>query len=474
MKFIMPYIPKRNLFSLSLLVLISVSLFLSQSYALPTHDSQNKPLPTLAPMLEKVTPAVVNISTKGKYQSRNQLPDFFNDPLFKRFFKFEAPHQQQNQQAHALGSGVIVNAKKGFILTNNHVIDNASEILVTLKDGRKLVAEIIGTDPQTDIAVLKINSNNLSAVKLSNSDHLRVGDFALAIGHPFGLDQTVTSGIVSGLGRSGLGIEGYEDFIQTDASINPGNSGGALVNLHGELIGINTAIFSQSGGNIGIGFAIPINMAKSVMSQLIKHGAIQRGLLGVQVQDLTPELASAFAVNASEGAIVAQVIANSAASKAGVKAGDIIIKVNGRKINNSSDLRNYIGLKRPGEAAKLTLIRENKNIELNATIGGDEILSSNTLEKVPPNAFKGQQLHPSLEGAQFGLDTKSKGVQVLGVTKASPAWQVGLRSGDSIIAINRRSISSINDLKKQAIKKNNQTIALNIHRGNSALYLILR
>lgn len=468
-------ITNRRYFFATLSVLLFSILLLNNLFALPTHDSQNRPLPTLAPMLEKVTPAVVNVSTKGtvqgRKQSRNQLPEFFNDPLFKHFFKFDRPHQQRSQ---ALGSGVIVNAKKGYILTNNHVIENASEILVTLKDGRKLLAELVGTDPQTDIAVLKVNSNNLSEVKLSDSDQLRVGDFTLAIGHPFGLGQTVTSGIVSGLGRSGLGIEGYEDFIQTDASINPGNSGGALVNLHGELIGINTAIFSQSGGNIGIGFAIPVNMAKSVMNQIIKHGSIQRGLLGVQIQDLTPELASAFDVNITRGAIVAQVIPDSAASQAGVKIGDIIVAVNGRKIDSSASLRNYIGLKRPGDMAKLKIMRGQKTLLIKAIIGGNKTLSAITPAASPSKTFAGQQLHPSLQGAYFGSNGKNKGIQVLSVTKSSPAWQSGLRDDDIIIAINRQPVNSIQDLKKQATKKNQQSIALNIHRGRTALFLVLK
>ena len=454
------------------ILFISV-LYLGNLHALPTHDSQNRELPSLAPMLEKVTPAVVNVSTKGNYQGQSQLPDFLNDPFFKRFFKFDIPEHRQQQQSHALGSGVIVNAQKGYILTNNHVIDNASEILVTLKDGRKLIAELIGTDTQTDIAVLKVNEANLTAIKLSDSDKLRVGDFALAIGHPFGLDQTVTSGIVSGLGRSGLGIEGYEDFIQTDASINPGNSGGALVNLHGELIGINTAIFSKSGGNIGIGFAIPVNMAKSVMNQLIKHGTIQRGVLGVQVQDLTPELAAAFDVKVTQGAVVAQVIPDSSASKAGIKAGDIIIAVNGRSIKSSSALRNYIGLKRPGDSAQIKIIRGKKTLHIKATIGGDKVLSSAPSETVQPKGYAGQQLHSSLEGATFGENSSAQGVQVLSVKNHSPAWQAGLRTDDVVIAINRHRVNSLNDLKKFQ-NKNSQTIALNIHRGHSALFLVLR
>jgi len=302
---------------------------------------------------------------------------------------------------------------------------------------------------------------------------LRVGDFTLAIGHPFGLGQTVTSGIVSGLGRSGLGIETYENFIQTDASINPGNSGGALVNLHGELIGINTAIFSQSGGNIGIGFAIPVNMAKSVMNQLIQHGTIQRGLLGVQVQDLTPELASAFGVNTTKGAIIAQVIPNSAASQAGIKAGDIIIAVNDQKITSSSSLRNNIGLKRPGEKTKIKIIRGKKTLKLTAIISGDKILSSRPSKKAVSQALDGQKLHPALKGAQFAQDKKNKAVRVTNVNHSSPAWNAGLRKNDLIIAVNRKAIHSISDLNKKAIKKKHKGIALNIHRGNTALFLVL-
>lgn len=463
-----------------LAILIAAAFLFNNIQALPTHDSQNKELPSLAPMLEKVTPAVVNVSTKGTNHANSlgnsQLPDFLNDPIFKRFFQFDIPQHKQ-QQSHALGSGVIVNAQKGYILTNNHVIDNASEILVTLKDGRKLVAELIGTDPQTDIAVLKVNESNLTAIKLSNSDQLRVGDFALAIGHPFGLGQTVTSGIISGLGRSNLGIEGYEDFIQTDASINLGNSGGALVNLHGELIGINTAIFSQSGGSIGIGFAIPVNMAKSVMEQLIQHGSIQRGVLGVQIQDLTPELAFAIGADTNYGAIVAQVIPDSAASKAGVKAGDIITHVNERKIKDSAALRNTIGLKRPGDSTDLTIIRGEKTLSIKAIIGGDEVISPKSPAAPELGGSDAQQLHSSLSGAVFGQSINARGLQVLNVKKHSPAWQSGLRTDDRIIAINRHEVNSIKELEKLTTllkKQKKQPIALNVHRGNTALFIVVR
>ncbi|MBD3670046.1 MAG: trypsin-like peptidase domain-containing protein, partial [Gammaproteobacteria bacterium] len=278
--------PKR-IVSLSLVLLLGLLGMQPALAALPLTDSQGQELPTLAPMLEQATPSVVNINTRSKVRVQNN--PLLDDPFFRHFFN--VPEQPRERSAQSLGSGVIIDADKGYIVTNNHVIDKADEIQVTLRDGRTYDAELVGTDPETDVAVIRIEADNLNAVPMADSDTLRVGDFVVAIGNPFGLGQTVTSGIVSALGRSGLGIEGYEDFIQTDASINPGNSGGALVNLKGELIGINTAIFSQSGGNIGIGFAIPVNMARDVVDQLVRHGEVRRGILGVQAQDLTPQLA---------------------------------------------------------------------------------------------------------------------------------------------------------------------------------------
>ncbi|MDX1518977.1 MAG: Do family serine endopeptidase, partial [Gammaproteobacteria bacterium] len=292
--------------------------------ALPL-EIDNQKLPSLAPMLEEVTPAVVNIATEGKI--RLQTNPLFSDPFFQRFFNF--PNMPAERKTQSLGSGVIVDAKRGLILTNNHVIANAHQITVTLRDGRQLDAELVGTDPETDVAVIKVPPKNLTDIKAMDSDTIRVGDFVVAIGNPFGLGQTVTSGIISALSRSGLGIEGYEDFIQTDASINPGNSGGALVNLRGELVGINTAIFSQSGGNIGIGFAIPANLALNIMEQLLETGKVERGFLGVQAQDLSPELAEAFGLDKQHGAVINRVLEGSPAEKAGFKAGDVVIKVDG-------------------------------------------------------------------------------------------------------------------------------------------------
>ncbi len=468
---------KKNILFSALSLLVFGSLFLSPiQAALPAFfgSQGEKPVPSLAPMLEKVIPAVVNVSASNSNSSsgNNRLEELMQDPILKRFFNFDSPHHQPRNEARALGSGVIVNAQKGYILTNNHVIENASGITVTLSDGRKLDAELLGTDTQTDIAVLKVKAENLTAAKLANSDKLRVGDFTVAIGHPFGLDQTVTSGIISGLRRSNLGIEGYEDFIQTDASINPGNSGGALVNLKGELIGINTAIFSRSGGNIGIGFAIPVNMAKSVMSQLVKNGTIERGVLGVQIQDLTPELASAFGVKVNKGAIVAQVIPGSAAAAAGIKSGDIIIQTDSRIINSSSGLRSYIGLKSPGDKVKIKLIRDNKNMIINATIGGKEKLLSSSLKST---GFNPVQVHPALEGAVFDNNNSSQaGLNIIDVEPQSPAWHAGLRKDDIIVAINRHTVNSLDDIQRLGKSGKPQKLALNIYRGNSALFIVLR
>jgi len=295
--------------------------------------SSDNPVPTLAPMLKKVLPSVVNISTQGTV-SAQQHP-LMNDPFFRRF----PPQVPTERQTQGIGSGVIVNAQKGYIMTNHHVISNADTIFVTLTNKQKLKAKLVGTDPETDIAVLQVESKNLTEMALGNSDNLQVGDFVVAIGNPFGLSQTVTSGMVSAMGRTNLGIEGYENFIQTDASINPGNSGGALIDLRGHLIGINSAILATSGGNVGIGFAIPINMAKKIMDQLLDHGEIKRGLLGVQIQDLTSDLAEAMGLSGTHGALVSKVTPDSAADKAGIKAGDVITAINGKKITDSREPR---------------------------------------------------------------------------------------------------------------------------------------
>jgi serine protease Do len=309
-------------------------------------------VPSLAPLLREITPSVVNVSVRGLVKEDNPL---YQDPYFRQFF--DTPKQFE-RRVEATGSGVVVDAEHGYALTNNHVIEHAANIQVGTKDGQTLSARIVGRDPATDIAVIQIRSgSNLKALPLGDSDKLEVGDFVVAIGNPFGLGQTVTSGIVSALGRSGLGIEGYEDFIQTDASINPGNSGGALVNLRGELIGINTAILAPGGGNVGIGFAVPINMAHSVMQQIIQHGDVRRGRIGISTQDLTPDLAGAFHTKRNAGAVIAEVAPKSPADQAGVRKGDVVIAANGVPIRSSTQLRNKIGLTPVGDRIELEVER---------------------------------------------------------------------------------------------------------------------
>lgn len=455
---------KLTITSLLLILLLGVSA-LSQA-SLPLVDSQGKPLPSLAPMLQRTLPAVVNIATSGHVTV--QESPLFNDPFFRHFFNL--PDQQpREEKTQALGSGVIVDAKHGYILTNNHVIAKADAITVTLKDGRTFKAKLIGTDPETDIAVIQIKAKNLTALPLGDSDRLRVGDFVVAIGNPFGLGQTVTSGIVSALGRTGLGIEGYEDFIQTDASINPGNSGGALVDLAGKMVGINTAIFSQSGGNIGIGFAIPIDMAKDIMTQLIEHGEVKRGQLGAQAQDLTPDLVQAFNLpSGRSGAVVTKVTPDSAAAKAGLKPGDIVIDVNGQPVRDSSDLRNDIGVLRVGQHVKLTILRDGKRHTLEAVVAEPH-----------SNLLHGKSLNPALAGAVFSDITEGnplygqiQGVLITDVAVSSPAWHAGLRKGDVIVSANRQDIKDITELKRAV--HGHHRLLLNIQRGDTALFLYIQ
>jgi Do/DeqQ family serine protease len=422
------------------------------------------PAPTLAPMLEKVLPGVVNIATSGKVIIEDN--PLFNDPIFRYFFR-DIPSIPREQRVQSIGSGVIVEAEKGYVLTNHHVIKNADVIYVTLRDKRRLKAKLIGSDPETDIAVLKVEKDHLTALPLGDSDKLRVGDFVVAIGNPFGLGQTVTLGIVSALGRTGLGIEGYENFIQTDASINPGNSGGALVDWYGNLVGINTAIIGPTGGNVGIGFAIPINMAREVMDQIVKHGGVKRGLLGVQVQDLTPELAKAMGLDLTEGALVSGVTKGSAAEKAGIQAGDVIVKFDGKPVRSSAELRNMVGLKRVGERASLELIREGKPISVTVTIG------------TPKASGTASSEIPLLEGARFAeippdhpLFRQVKGVLVVRVEINSPAWQAGLREGDVILAVNRQKVESVDEFLKLAALSPNRLL-LRIQRGDVSLFLVL-
>jgi Do/DeqQ family serine protease len=427
--------------------------------------AQAQAVPTLAPVVERVTPGVVSIGVEGKVAvAQNPL---LNDPLFRQFFN--VPPQPEQQPFHAAGSGVIVDAEHGYILTNNHVIRYAERITVVLADRRRFAAKLVGTDPGTDVAVIDIPAHDLTALRIGDSDRLRVGDFVLAVGNPFGLGETVTSGIVSAKGRTGLGIEGYEDFIQTDAPINPGNSGGALVNLQGDLVGINTAIIGPAGGNVGIGFAIPINMAHVVMVQLIKHGKIERGQLGIEVQDLSPDIAKAFHIEARSGAVVSRVQPGSAAMKAGLKEGDLIVGLDGTQVQGASDLRNGVGLKGVGDTVHLGVVRDGKPLTLVAT-----------LAPITAERLTGESLDKRLAGVVFGAiegqasqQGAVSGVEVVHVDHASPAFDEGLRDGDIVTAVNRQPVATVPQFAS-AVRASGDVLVFNVVRGDAAFFLVLR
>jgi Do/DeqQ family serine protease len=428
--------------------------------ALPSIDGDGRQVPSLAPLIKQVSPAVVNISTVGTQTVRNPL---LNDPFFRHFFNVPPGAETQQRRTQSAGSGVIIDAANGTVVTNHHVVDGANEINVGLQDGRTLKAKLIGSDPEVDIAVLKVDPSKLVALKLADSDNAEVGDFVIAIGNPFGLGQTVTTGVVSALGRKGLGIEGYENFIQTDASINPGNSGGALINLKGELIGINTAILGPNGGNIGIGFAIPVKMVKNSADQIVKFGAVKRGQLGVVIQDLTPDLATAFNIEQGQrGVLIAQVQPNSAAAKAGIQAGDIVISADGKAIENAASLRNEIGAMRIGDTVKLTVLREGKSKTVDVKIG----------EPVADVA-NAQAIHPFLAGAELQARDDGRGVQVMAIQPGSAAQSAGLQVGDVIVSANRAEIHSLEQLKKAA-KVSSERLLLRVIRNGMALYLVLQ
>ncbi len=422
-------------------------------------------VPSLAPMLKQVMPGVVNISVKGAVEVQNPMGPFMDDPMFRRFFG--VPDQPQEREFESVGSGVIVDAAKGYVITNAHVVDKAKELKVRLSDDREFDATLVGSDLDTDIAVLQIKADKLQALPMGNSDALQVGDFVVAIGSPFNLRQTVTSGIVSALGRTGVG-DGLGDFIQTDASINPGNSGGALVDLRGQLIGVPSMIYSRSGGNIGIGFAIPVNLAKSVMSQLIEHGSVQRGRIGINGQDLNADLAKAFGLTDTRGAVVTRVLPGSPAAKAGVKSEDVILEANGKVIEGFAQLRNIVGLLRVGDTVKLKVLREGKPRTLSVVIGKDDEAAS-----------AGDALNPRLAGATFApVDDgtreadASRGILVQTVDPRSAAARSGLRQGDVIIGINRQPVETMDEFRKLASGKGQ--LLLHLRRGQGALFLLLQ
>ncbi|MEC5342507.1 serine endoprotease DegQ [Brenneria populi] len=455
---------KKSLLFNALAMGISLALLSSpMAHAtLPAVVPGQQQLPSLAPMLEKVLPAVVSVHIEGTQVQRQRIPE-----EFKFFFGPNVPQDKQSSRPFAgLGSGVIIDAAKGYVLTNNHVINNADKIRVQLNDGREYEAKLIGRDEQSDIALIQlIDAKNLVEVKMADSDRLRVGDFAVAVGNPFGLGQTATSGIISALGRSGLNLEGLENFIQTDASINRGNSGGALVNLNGELIGINTAILAPGGGNIGIGFAIPSNMAQNLAQQLVEFGEVRRGVLGIRGSEMTSEMAKAFKVDVQRGAFVSEVLPQSAAAKAGIKAGDVLTSLDGKPIGSFAELRAKIGTTAPGKTVKVGLLREGKQLEVSVVLDNSSTTTTSA-----------ETLYPALQGASLTngqLKNGGKGIQIDNVAKDSPAAQLGLQKGDIIVGVNRERVENITQLRK-ILETKPPVLALNIVRGDDTIYLLLR
>ena len=447
---------KSNFRFLVVSVLLSLSAVTWAALPAMVNDEE---LPSLAPLVEKVSPAVVNIRVSQTVTTGGH----FGDEAFRRFFGLpDIPGGGQREVASA-GSGVIVDADNGYILTNHHVVEQADQIQISTIDGEVFDAEIVGSDAATDIAVIKVDADGLTEMPIGDSERVRVGDFVLAIGNPFGLGHTVTSGIVSALGRSGISRDGYEDFIQTDASINPGNSGGALVNLRGELVGINSAIISRTGGNVGIGFAVPTEIASSIMRQILDFGEVRRGLLGVSIADVNAEVAEALNSSVTSGALITRVEPGSAAEDAGLQVDDIIVGVNDKKIAGAAELRNTIGLMRSGDEVEIEYYRDN-----------DKRKASTALGQQRATASVGAEIHPGLVGAQFAEASAARedGVEVTAVEPGSPAAQRGLRAGDIITAINRRPVRSLAELNE--IASSSRILFLLVQRGDRALMLQIR
>lgn len=441
-------------------IMLSSSLLIapSISYAKLPVAVDGQQLPTLAPMLEKVTPGVVSIQVSGAKEVRRRVDPFdffFGNPQQRQ-------PQSQKQPFNGLGSGVIINADEGYVVTNNHVIQDAEKIIITLEDGREYEAKIIGTDQEADIALLQIKAENLTALKLADSDKLRVGDFSVAIGNPFGLSHTVTSGIVSALGRSGLNIEGFEDFIQTDAAINQGNSGGALVNLNGELIGINTAILGASGGNVGIGFSIPSNMMKNLVDQIIEHGEVRRGSLGIEGRTLDAGIAKAQDIDLKQGAYVFKVVDDSAAAEAGIQAGDVIVSIDKADVHSFPELHSKVATLGEGKTVKLGIYRDGKVKSVKVTLRGNTVASA-----------AADKMHPRLQGALLEATKDNTGIVVKEIQDRSPAARVGLEEGDIIMQVNRKRVTTINELAR-AIDDINGNIVLGVKRGDNSIFVLIQ
>ncbi|MCB1670647.1 MAG: Do family serine endopeptidase [Gammaproteobacteria bacterium] len=454
------------------LALVAGASQLSLTSAL-SANALEQGVPSLAPMLKEVTPAVVSIRVTEMANAEQGLS--FGGQLpegLRRYFDFDQmpgrPEQQFMPRRQGAGSGVIINANDGLIVTNQHVVANADTISVTLKDGRNYPAELVGSDPGTDIALIKIDARDLVALPFADSENAEVGDFVVAIGNPFGIGQTVTSGIISALGRAGLDNEKYEDFIQTDAAINMGNSGGALVDMQGRLMGINTAIISANGGGSdGIGFAVPANMVHTVVDLLESDGEVRRGMLGVQISDITPEVADTLNLDAGRGALVASVMAGSAAEAAGIQVYDVIVSIDERAVENSRDLRNQVGLIRRGETVKLGILRDGHDLNLSATLGGSEELAqaeSNGVRQSDADDFVGA----TLQSAGSAAD----GVEVVEVAPRSPAWQAGLRKGDLIVEVNRKAVNNLREFNSK-LADTGDLVALTVQRDNRRLLVMV-
>lgn len=425
--------------------------------ALP-QEVDGEPLPSLAPLVKRVAPAVVNIRVSQTVES----PSLYGDEMFRRFFGIPDQPGGQSREVASAGSGVIVDAENGYILTNHHVVENADRIQISLYNDETLEAEIIGSDAATDIAVLQVEPDGLIELPIGESDTVEVGDFVIAIGNPFGLGHTVTSGIVSALGRTGISRNGLEDFIQTDASINPGNSGGALVNMRGELVGINSAIISRTGGNVGIGFAVPSAIARSIMRQILDFGEVRRGLLGVTIQTIDRESAEALGTEVEYGALITGVEPGSAAEEAGLRVDDIIVGVDNRRIDNNRELANAIGLKGSGDKVKIDYVRDGRERSVTAELGQAVV-----------QQIVGTDIHPGLEGAEFATAAATTGgIEVISVEPGSPAAQRGLRDGDVITAVNRQPVQNFQQLREVA--SGNRILFLLVRRGDRQLMLQIR
>jgi Do/DeqQ family serine protease len=464
---------KRNLLLVATGVIVAIAVLAAlRATAWPFEDGET---PTLAPLLRRVTPAVVNIAVVGSAQrSDNPLLD---DPSFRRFFEGPNAPPAPSMPRQSIGSGVIIDADEGLVVTNHHVVQGADTIVVTLSDRREFNAMLVGSDAGTDVALLRVMAEDapFAELPIGDSSSLSVGDYVVAIGNPFGLGQTATSGIVSALGRSGVNIESYEDFIQTDASINPGNSGGALVDLNGQLLGVNTAILSGTGGNIGIGFAIPSNMVREVVKQLLEHGDVQRGRIGVAIQDVTPGLSQALQLTTDRGALITQVEPGSSAEEAGIEPGDVIVAINGEAVDGSADLRNEIGLIRAGEPVEVTALRNGERRSFRAIVAAERsddggaaaraadptsvsLLAGATIMEMPSD-------HPA-----FG---RVQGVWVRAVAVGSPAARFGLRADDIITGVNREPVGSVAALTA-ALDEASPPVALQVQREGRALFLLVR